>query len=74
VNNLKSTIYINFIFRFYKKIENNLKEIILNTFGIQEEELEEIVFNVCGIDRDHVKFEHPEEWNLQICNYLNKII
>nr|CAD2190185.1 unnamed protein product [Meloidogyne enterolobii] len=51
---------------FYKKIENNLKEIILNTFGIQEEELEEIVFNVCGIDRDHVQFEHPEEWNLQI--------
>nr|CAD2177745.1 unnamed protein product [Meloidogyne enterolobii] len=51
---------------FYKKQANNFKEKILNKCEIQEEDLEELVFNICEIDRDSVKFEHPEEWNLQI--------
>nr|CAD2185008.1 unnamed protein product [Meloidogyne enterolobii] len=51
---------------FYKKQANNFKEKILSKCEIQEEDLEEIVSNICEIDRDNVKFEHPEEWNLQI--------
>uniref|UniRef100_A0A915N9W5 Uncharacterized protein n=1 Tax=Meloidogyne javanica TaxID=6303 RepID=A0A915N9W5_MELJA len=51
---------------FYKKQANNFKEKILSKCEIQEENLDEIVSNICEIDRDSVKFEHPDEWNLQI--------
>uniref|UniRef100_A0A1I8B256 Uncharacterized protein n=1 Tax=Meloidogyne hapla TaxID=6305 RepID=A0A1I8B256_MELHA len=60
---------------FYKNLEENFKEKIIEKINKEEGSsklmedlhlfLDDNWGNICAIDREHVKFERPEEWELQ---------